>query len=379
MSPKRTPTGPAFRVEAKALAAAAAWVGKRIPSRPSIPIIAGMHLAVADGTLTLTAFDGDAAAVAEVDVIGDTDGTVLVSGRLLALLVGTFPGKPVDVETTGTQMTMRCGTITVTLPTMPVEDYPTPPKPPPVVGSVDGQEFAAAVARVAIGAGRDDTLPELTGVRLSFTAEQIQILATDRYRVVRDFVNWSMDPAFDFAVSVPADVLAATAKAMSGAEVIAIGQRDGLIGFSGDGLSTVSRLIDKPFPEAAGSFIVDKHPRQAVVNIAELIDAVKRARLVAEEFAPCRLSFGTDDTLTVQAAGRNDGEATGEQLSCTYTGSPVTVGLKTGYLLDVLGALPGDTAQISINTPLKPVQFAVPGESTYRHVVMPIRIGGNPA
>jgi DNA polymerase-3 subunit beta len=164
---------------------------------------------------------------------------------------------------------------------------------------------------------------------------------------------------------------------MNGAEVINIGHHDGLIGFTGDGLSTVSRLIDKPFPTAAGGFIVDKHPRQALVNIAELVDAVKRARLVAEHHIPCLLSFGAD-TLTVDAAGRNDGEATAEKLSCTYTGSPVTVGLKTGYLLDVLGVLPGDTAQISINTPLKPILFAVPGESVYRHVVMPIRIGGNP-
>jgi DNA polymerase-3 subunit beta len=365
----------AFRVEAKAFAAAAGWVGKRTPARPSIPIIAGVRLDVTGGLLTLTAFDHKVSASAEVEVTGDTAGSALVSGRLLAALAATFPDKPVDVEATGAQLRMRCGTITCTLPTMPVEDYPALPETPPVVGSVDGEQFAAAVARVAVAAGRDHTLAQFTGVHLAFGADQIELMATDRYRVARTLVDWSMDPSFDAAVLVPADVLADVANALAGAEVVNVSYSDGLAGFSGDGRSATSRLLDVEFPAAARDFILDDYPRRAIVDIPPLVAAVKRARLVAEDATPIRLTF-TGGTVAVDATGRND-EATGEELDCEYTGSKVTVGMRSDYLLDVLGALPGKTADIGITTAIKPVSFADPNDRSYRHVVMPIRIGGN--
>ena len=60
---------------------------------------------------------------------------------------------------------LTCGSARFTLLTLPVEDYPTLPAMPPAAGTVGSDVFAAAVAQVAIAAGRDDTLPVLTGVR----------------------------------------------------------------------------------------------------------------------------------------------------------------------------------------------------------------------
>ena len=47
---------------------------------------------------------------------------------------------------------------------MPVEDYPLP-QMPSASGSVDAAVFAEAVAQTVVAAGRDDTLPMLTGIR----------------------------------------------------------------------------------------------------------------------------------------------------------------------------------------------------------------------
>jgi hypothetical protein len=47
-----------------------------------------------------------------------------------------------------------------------VEDYPQLPVMPTASGTIAGASFAAAVAQVAIAAGRDDTLPTLTGIRI---------------------------------------------------------------------------------------------------------------------------------------------------------------------------------------------------------------------
>src|SRR5262249_36850647 len=77
---------------------------------------------------------------------------------------------------------ITCGSARFTLPTMPVEDYPTLPEMPETAGTVEAGPFAAAVAQVAVAAGRDDTLPMLTGVRVELEGEKLTLLATDRYR-----------------------------------------------------------------------------------------------------------------------------------------------------------------------------------------------------
>ena len=91
---------------------------------------------------------------------------MLVSGRLLADITRALPAKPVDVMVDGARATIACGNSRFSLPTMSVEDYPQLPAMPQVAGVVPGDVLAQAVSQVAVAAGRDDTLPMLTGIRM---------------------------------------------------------------------------------------------------------------------------------------------------------------------------------------------------------------------
>src|SRR5207247_10766696 len=54
---RRGRTAMKFRVERDALADAVAWTAKSLPSRPSVPVLAGVMLRVGDGVLTVSGFD----------------------------------------------------------------------------------------------------------------------------------------------------------------------------------------------------------------------------------------------------------------------------------------------------------------------------------
>src|SRR5690606_31735282 len=73
-----------FQVERDALADGVTWTAKGLPSRPSVPVLAGVMLRVADGMLHLSGFDYQVSSEATVPVHADADGAALVSGRLLA-------------------------------------------------------------------------------------------------------------------------------------------------------------------------------------------------------------------------------------------------------------------------------------------------------
>ncbi len=178
-----------FRVERDALAEAVAWTAKSLPNRPSVPVLAGVLLRVTEGSLQVSGFDYEVSSQVTVEVQGDADGAALVSGRLLAEITKALPAKPVDIAAVGAHLELVCGSARFTLPTMPVEDYPTLPEMPASAGTVDAAAFAAAVAQVAVAASRDETLPMMTGVRIELSGGNLAMLATDRYRLA--CARWS--------------------------------------------------------------------------------------------------------------------------------------------------------------------------------------------
>src|ERR1700744_4022572 len=172
-----------FRVERDALADAVAWAARSLATRPTVPVLAGLLLTVEDTSLTVSGFDLEASTRITLDVNVGTTGQALVSGRLLAEITRSLPPHPVDLALDGARLTISCASARFTLPTMPVEDYPRLPDMPTIAGTVDGSTFANAVSQAAVAAGRDDTLPMLTGVRVEIVGTKITLAATDRYRL----------------------------------------------------------------------------------------------------------------------------------------------------------------------------------------------------
>ncbi|MGR9861229.1 DNA polymerase III subunit beta family protein, partial [Escherichia coli] len=77
-------------------------------------------------------------------------------------------------------------------------------------------DFATAVSRVAIAAGRDETLPLLTGVQVELTGDRLTMFSTDRYRLTMTETAWRPErPDIDLSALIPARALTDVAKSLS--------------------------------------------------------------------------------------------------------------------------------------------------------------------
>lgn len=371
-----------FRVERDVLADAVTWTARTLPTRPPVPVLAGVRLeADATGVLQLSTFDYEVSARSEVAAEVDEPGTVLVSGRLLAEISKALPDKPVDVALDGNKVTVTCGASRFTLLTMPVEDYPSLPAMPDVSGTVSGDELAAAVSQVTVAASRDDTLPLLTGVRMEIEGETITLLATDRYRLAMRELTWTPAfPTISAVALVRARTLSDVAKSLGGSGDVSIALSTGggvdLIGFEAGGRHTTSLLVDGDYP-AVRRLFPEETPIHAVVNTQALTDAARRVSLVAERNTPVRLSFS--EGQVVLDAGQGDDAQASEAIESVLVGEDISVAFNPQYLLDGLSALTTEFVRLSFTHPNKPVEFtgqdAVDGEddSTYRYLLVPIR------
>ena len=317
-----------------------------------------------------------------------TKGEVLVSGRLLADIARALPAKPVDVSLDGAKLAVTCGSSRFSLQTMPVEDYPALPEMPEVAGTVDAETFAAAVAQAVTAAGRDDMLPVLTGVKLEIDGSTLSLLATDRFRLSLRELEWTPTQS-DLSVSalVPARVLSDTAKSLAAGTQLTIALStaggEGLIGFESEAAGghrrTTTRLIEGAFPNVRQLF-PSTADITAQVDVAALIDSVKRVSLVAGRNTPIRLGFA-DGLVTLEAGNGEEAQAS-ESLEATLTGEDISIGFNPSYLLDGLGAIGGSHVHVLMTQPARPAAFAslagpeAQPDLAFRYLLMPLRMQG---
>ncbi|MTE19990.1 DNA polymerase III subunit beta [Streptomyces sp. TRM43335] len=374
-----------IRVERDVLAEAVAWAARSLPARPPVPVLAGLLLKAEEGSLSLSGFDYEVSARVSVEADVEEEGTVLVSGRLLADISRALPNRPVEISTDGVRVSVVCGSSRFTLHTLPVEEYPSLPQMPSATGTVPGEVFAAAAAQVAIAAGRDDTLPVLTGVRIEIEGDTVTLASTDRYRfAVREFLWKPETPDASAVALVPAKTLLDTAKSLSGGDNVTLalsgsGTGEGLIGFEGNGRRTTTRLLEGDLPKYRTLFPTEFNS-VAVIETAPFVEAVKRVSLVAERNTPVRLSF-EQGVLILEAGSSDDAQAV-ERVDARLEGEDISIAFNPGFLLEGLSAIDAPVAQLSFTTSTKPALLsgrpAVDAEAdeTYKYLIMPVRLSG---
>ncbi|GGT68203.1 DNA polymerase III subunit beta [Streptomyces lateritius] len=374
-----------IRVERDVLAEAVAWVARSLPARPPAPVLAGLLLKAEDGALSFSSFDYEVSARVSVEAEVEEDGTVLVSGRLLADICRALPNRPVEISTDGVRATVVCGSSRFTLHTLPVEEYPALLEMPTATGTVPGEVFASAAAQVAIAAGRDDTLPVLTGVRIEIEGDTVTLASTDRYRfAVREFLWKPESPDASAVALVPAKTLLDTAKALTSGDTVTLalsgsGKGEGLIGFEGAGRRTTTRLLEGDLPKYRTLFPTEFNS-VAVIETAPFVEAVKRVALVAERNTPVRLSF-EQGVLILEAGSSDDAQAV-ERVDAQLEGDDISIAFNPTFLLDGLSAIDSPVAQLSFTTSTKPALLsgkpAVDAEAdeAYKYLIMPVRLSG---
>jgi DNA polymerase-3 subunit beta len=372
-----------FRLERDVLADAVAWTARTLPNRPTVPVLAGLRIDAADGSVTFSSFDYEVSGRSDVPAEVADPGTALVSGRLLADIARALPNRPVDLTSDGTKVVITCGSARFTLLTLPIDEYPALPELPEASGTVDGEVFAEAVSQVAVAAGRDDMLPTLTGIRVEIEGENVTLAATDRYRLaVREFTWRPARPDVSAIALVPARTLVDAAKTLapSGEVTLALAgsDQDSLLGLAAGGRRTTSRLIDGEWVPNYQRLFPTEVETMARVEMVALIESVRRVALVAERNTPVQLSF--DDGQVVLEAGSGDDAQASEALPASVDGPAMTTGFNPSYLLDGLQAINAPIAVLSFTDPKKAAVLqgaeSLDSEpvSLYRYLAMPVRI-----
>jgi DNA polymerase-3 subunit beta len=209
-------------------------------------------------------------------------------------------------------------------------------------------------------------------------------------------LTWSASSSdIEAAVLVPAKTLAEAAKAgTDGSDVrLSLGAgtgvgKEGLLGISGNGKRSTTRLLDAEFPKFR-QLLPAEHTAVATIDVAELTEAIKLVALVADRGAQVRMEFA--DGMLRLSAGADDVGRAEEDLAVDFVGEPLTIAFNPTYLTDGLASVHSNRVSFGFTTPGKPAllrpssdedghptgsgPFTAP-PTDYVYLLMPVRLPG---
>jgi DNA polymerase III subunit beta len=349
-------------------------VARAVSTRATVQILSGVLLRAEAGRLHLAATDMELSLRTSLEAQVETDGSVVVPGRLLLELARLLPDAEVTIEHKLEEgaVEVRCGSATYRLHTYNAEDFPRLPEAEAVERhEIERESFLETVARVSRSASRDESRPVLTGVLMRFEPGKLVMAATDSYRLsVKETPLGGTLPELE--AIIPARALGELARIAQAGEGIELGVHENQVIFAtGDALLT-TRRIDGQFPNYK-QLVPEAFDHEIALPREELLDVVRRVAVMAQRNSPLRLRFA-DGELTVSAQTQDVGEAR-ESLPVAFSAEPLEIGFNAEFLRDGIESVVGEQARLKLISPLRP--GLIQGESDdFLYLIMPIRLAG---
>ena len=354
------------------LSAGLGVVTRAVSTRGAVQVLSGIELRAEGGSLQLAATDMELSLRTVVPAKIESEGAVVVPGRLLTDLVRLLPADEVELAFAPQDgaLTIRSGPHSSRLNVYAAEDFPRLPNTDVAVQEVESASLLATINQVARAASRDESRPVLTGILVRFEGTKLVMAATDSYRLSVKETELNA-PGPDLEAIIPARALAELSRLAAGDTVkLGVNENHVIFGIGESWLTT--RRIDGQFPNYK-QLLPETFEAELALPRAEFLGVVRRAAVVAQRNTPLRLRFAEGE-LTVAAQSQDFGETT-ESLPAPYAGEPLEIGFNADFLREGLESISSDTVQLQLINPLRPGLLTDPDEAFW-YLIMPIRLAG---
>jgi DNA polymerase III subunit beta len=346
-----------------------------VERRHTLPILANVLLEQKDGKLHVTATDLEMQITAVSDLAGKEGQSTTVGARKLQDLLRALPDDaPLNVETTGSKMTVRAGRSRFNLQTLAASDYPRISLGTEKLQtlSLPQKDFRGLIKLAEFAMAQQDIRYYLNGMLLVIDSNSLQAVATDGHRL--SWASLAVDGNYTRQeVILPRKTVLELSKLLEDTEApVTIDVLSNQVRFRFGNVELVSKVVDGKFPDY-NRVIPTGHGKQIELERSQLLSALQRAAILSnEKFRGVRLVLG-DGTLRIICTNSEQEEAE-EELEAGYHGDGLDIGFNITYLLDVLGNLASDKVRLAFGDANSSALVTMPEREDYKYVVMPMRI-----
>ncbi len=347
-----------------------------VERRHTLPILANVLIRKTGSSVQLTTSDLEIQIRTTAELDGDSGNfTTTVGARKLIDILRTMPNdQTVSLESNANKLILKGGKSRFTLQTLPAEDFPLVQEAASFgpVFSVPQKTLKDLLNQVAFAMAVHDIRYYLNGILFVAEGKQLSLVATDGHRLA--FANATLDVEVPRQeVILPRKTVLEMQRLLSDAEgAIEMQFASNQAKFSFGGMEFVTKLVEGKFPDY-NRVIPKNHKNTVTLGRAPLLASLQRtAILTSEKFKGVRLNI-EPGTLRVASNNAEQEEAV-DELDIDYGGDAIEIGFNVTYLIDALSNMDQEMVKMELADSNSSALITIPENSTFKYVVMPMRI-----
>lgn len=346
-----------------------------VERRQTLPVLGNILVQTSAKGLTLTATDLEVELVAQVGLEVSEGGETTLPARKLLDICRTLPEEAwLEVLVDQERATLRSGKSRFSLATLPASDFPVIEELKSVQAfKFPQRDLKELIERTHFSMAQQDVRYYLNGLMLELDKKGIRSVATDGHRLAMCEMSAKTGVSDSQQVIVPRKGVQELLRLLETDETdVEIQLGSNHIRVSTPNIRFTSKLIDGRFPDY-NRVMPKGGDKQIHTDRGYLRQALARTSILSnEKYRGIRLSLDTN-VLKIQAHNPEQEEAE-EELEIQYGGDTLEIGFNVTYLLDALGALPGDDVRILLSDANSSCLIEDGGRGHCKYVVMPMRL-----
>ena len=341
-----------FTVSSSALLSLLATTGKVISNKNTLPILDYFLMELKGDQLTVTTSDLETTIIGHLKVESvEREGVIAAPAKLMLDSLKEFPEMPLefDVNDSTWEIKVKWTSGSLSIPGASAVSYPAVPAIGPEHREIilDVDMLIAGINKTIFATADDELRPVMNGVYFNFEQGKLTFVATDAHKLVRSMVEC---PDVDFNSSFilpkkPANLLKGVL--LKEEEPIRVMFDAKNVTFELKNHKLVCRLIEGNYPNY-NAVIPSANPNKVLVDRVELVNGIKRVAVCSNPTTNLIRMDISGNHISLAAQDIDFSVSANETISCSYDGSPVTIGFKSTFLVEILSNIDTPTVMIEL-------------------------------
>ena len=344
-----------FIVSSTALSSHLQAISRVINSKNALPILDCFLFELEDGTLSVTVSDSETTMVTTVEVNeSDTNGRFAVVAKTLLDALKEIPEQPLtfEINPDNYEITVQYQNGKYSLMGQNADEFPQSATlgDNAVRVEMEASVLLGGINRSVFATADDELRPVMNGIYFDITTEDITMVASDGHKLVRckTLAAKGNERAAFILPKKPATLLKNLLPKEQGSVTIEFDERNAV--FMLDSYRMVCRLIEGRYPNY-NSVIPQNNPYRVTVDRLTLLSALKRVLIFSNQSSALIKLHLEGNQLVVSGQDIDYSTSAEERVPCEYGDSPMNIGFKGTFLIDILNNMGGENVIIELADP----------------------------
>lgn len=328
---------------------------KVINSKNSLSILESFRFQVSNGQVMITASDGENVMQSRLTLDeSDGDGLFAIPSHTILDAVKELPEQPLtfEVNLSTYEVIVDYQNGQYQFAAQSAEDYPLVDNvvENATVITIDSDLLVNDINHTIFATDNSEIRPVMNGIFFDLSTESLAVVASDGHKLVRcRNYNIKGETAASFILPKKPATLLRNVLDKTGGDVI--------VKFNGSSAEfdyaegkLICRLIEGVFPNYNAA-IPEDNPNELIIDRKTLLSAIRRVLPFASMSSQLVRFHLTSGTLEISSEDLDFATRANEKIVCEYNGTPLQIGFRGDFFMEILNAIDSDSIRIMLGDP----------------------------